>query len=179
MGTLGRDAVFWLFLVSAFTSLFWAGVIPVVGSVVFALLFFYHFLVERRQAIKKSRAKGLETVALVPLSPLIAWLYLLLAGGKKIARQKRAYEIHVPGYTGGAALERDLKLIYETFPRPAVYFWETSVPLPASVRQLIREMERSGRAYWVKGAFPVPKVFGKGYSRREKEHVRRGVMVLD
>lgn len=182
MGALGRDLAFWLFLGSSFVSLFWNSLIPIIVSIVFTMLFFYHFLAERPRAIRESKVKGLQIVTLVPLSLLIARLHLLLFGRKIAGKWSRAYEIHVPEYFGPdyvKLLNHDLSLIEKTFPRPALYFWETPAPVPASIRRFIREKEKEGKAYWIKGSAPVPNASSLGFSRARKKHVRRGVMMID
>lgn len=181
MGALGRDLMFWLFLGSAFLSLFWQSTVPVIASVVFTLLFFCHFLVERPGAIRESRSKGLKIVTLVPLSPPIARLHLALSGRGIAGKWVRAYEIHVPDYTGPEyvrSLARDLTLIERTFPRPAIYFWETPAPVPSTIRRLIRDKEKEGKAYWIRGASPLPKTFTCGF-REGQKHVRRGAILLN
>jgi hypothetical protein len=181
MGTKGRDIAFWLFVLTGTGAallrskpFFWA-------ALVFALLFFYHFLVERPRAIRESREKGLRMVVLVPLCPLFT---RLLTGGKIKGKWERAYEIHAPANPADPesfikSLERDLTFIKEFYPRPALYLWETSVPIPGSIRRLIREREKEGKAFWRKGPWPVPKAPLHGFKRREKRHVRRGAFLLD
>lgn len=182
MGSLGRDLAFWLFLASSAAAVICPlGKFSVLPPVAFAALLFWHFLVERPRAVRESAGRGLKIVALVRLWPPVAWLHLLLLGWKGKTGIK-AYEIHVPGYAGpGAAtlFAEDLRLIEETFPRPALYFWETPVPVPALVRRLIREKEKAGKASWVKGCSPVPKAPTCGFPRGQRAHVRRGAMLLD
>lgn len=182
MGTLGRDIAFWLFTGSAITSLVWHSIMPAVASVAFAALFFYHFLAERPRAIRKSRAKGLQITTLVPLTPLVVRLHLFLSGRKITGKWVRVYEIHIPDYAGPDFVRRlaqDLALIEKTFPRPAVYFWETPAPVPSAIRQFIREKAKEGLAYWIREASPAPKTLSCGFGRKEKTHVRRGAILLD
>ncbi|MCL6449466.1 MAG: hypothetical protein K6U04_15220 [Armatimonadetes bacterium] len=76
-------------------------------------------------------------------------------------------------------LEKDLLLIEKCFPRPALYFWETAAPVPSSVRRLIREREREGKAFWEKGARILPKAPLYGFKRGERRYVRRGAILLN
>lgn len=179
MGTKGRDIAFWLFALTGTgaallksKTFFWA-------ALVFALLFFYHFAVERPRATRESRAKGLKVVALVPLRPYLA---RFLAGRRIDGRWDKAYEIHAPAANPESfvqELERDLTFIEKFYPRPALYFWETPAPVPASIRRLIREREKDGKAFWVKGTWPVPKAPLHGFKRGERRHVRHGAILLD
>lgn len=181
MGTLGRDVAFWLFAVSVLGAAVSGSFALWLAALFFALAFFYHFLAERPKAVWKSRVGGLQGAALIPLLPPVARLHLLLSGRKAAGRWDKAYEIHVPGAGPNfiGELEKDLVLIVKRFPRSALYFWETAAPVPSSIRMLIREREKHGKAYWIKGASPLPKAFTGGFSRKEKRHVRRGAIFLD
>jgi hypothetical protein len=178
MGTKGRDIVFWLFALTGTGAallrsklLFWA-------ALVFALLFFYHFAVERPRAIRESREKGLRMAVLVPLWPFLA---RFLTGKKIAGKWGQAYEIHAPADSKNFVreLERDLTFIERFYPRPALYLWETPAPVPAGIRKLIRDREKDGKAFWAKGPWPAPKAPLHGFRRGEGRHVRHGAILLD
>ncbi|OPX94471.1 MAG: hypothetical protein A4E53_00070 [Pelotomaculum sp. PtaB.Bin104] len=178
MGAKGRDVVFWLFVLfitgaalSTSKLLYWAALVCAWG------LAAYHWYT--LQAIKHSRAMGLRTVVLLPLWPGFAAVYRLMAGRQISGKWRRAYEIHIKGASSKnflKQLETDLVLINSTM--AGLFFWETSAPVPAVIRRLIREKKRQGKAFWVKGAWPAPRAPGTG---REivKKHVRHGAIFLD
>lgn len=180
MGTFGRDLAFWLFAldlagVAATKSktLYWA-------AVLLALLFFAHFFLEIPLAVRKSRRMGLRVTVLVPLCPALVRLQLFLSGRRIVGNWRRAYEIHAEGAAGkelAGALARDLDLIRRT--TKGLFIWETAAPVPWEVRRLIRELEGEGKAFWVKGARPLPKALLHGPPERVRAHLRHGAIVLE
>jgi len=178
MGAKGRDITFWLLvLFSAGAALFTSKPLFLAAFVSACALAAYRRYTLR--AIKHSRAMGLRTVVLLPLWPGFAAVYRLMAGGRISGKWRQAYEIHIKGASPKdflKQLEADLVLINSTM--AGLFFWETSAPVPAVIRRLIREKTRQGKAFWVKGAWPAPRAPGTG---REivKKHVRHGAIFLD
>ena len=165
-GLMGSSATYPLSFVALFTGA--------------AALYYFYYLAEAR---KFSRRLGLKCVVLLPLN--CGWARLLLfAAGKKIrGRIRRAFEIHVEAPPGSTlseflkTLDADLNLAKDELPG-ALFMWETSAPVPASIRSLIREKSREGNAFWEKGGWPVPRFPLTGRDL-EKSRVRRGAILVE
>lgn len=181
MGTKGRDIVFWLFVLflagaALFKSkvLFWA-------ASGFACLLAAYYRIYVPAAIKRSRAMGLKAVVLLPLWPGFAHLYRLMAGRRIAGKWKRAWEIHVTGASPELdsflrQLQADLARVRHT--KAGLFYWETSAPVPSAVRRLIRDSTRQGRAFWRKGAWPVPRAPGTARELAGK-YLRCGAIILE
>ena len=180
MGTKGRDIVFWLFVLFLAgaaliksKSLFWAA-----SGDACLLAVYYRLYVPL--AIKQSRVMGLKTVVLLPLWPTFAGLYKYLTGGDSLyGSWGRAYEIHILNNEPDKFLKKvedDLMMINSTM--SGVFYWETSAPVPAAFRRLIRQKILEGRAFWRKGTWPIPRMPG---AAREivKKHCRCGAIILE
>jgi len=179
MGTKGRDAVFWLFvLFLALAALFNSKMFFWVASGTACLLVIY-YRIYVPAAVRRSREMGLKTVVLLPLWPGFTGFYKFLAGKLLGGEQRRAYEIHVVGAEPDKfqkQVERDLMMIYSTI--PGLYYWETSAPVPASVRRLIRRKTAENKAFWRKGTWSILRMPG---TARElvKKYCRCGAIILD
>lgn len=188
MGVKGRDLALYLFFLSAAAAITEglagfpkARLFSLVAIFAFAaaLYYFPYFLLAR----KFSRRLGLKCVVLLPLN--CGWARLLLfAAGKKIrSRIRRAFEIHIealPGLTLGEflkMLDADLNLAKNKLPG-SLFIWETSAPVPASIRNLIKEKSREGNAFWEKGGWPFPRFPFTGRNLK-KSRLRRGAILVE
>lgn len=179
MGTKGRDIVFWLFVIavagaalSGSKFLFWAAFLLTLFLVNYQVFYL-------PWSIKKSREKNLEIVVLLP----IWWPFTLLYGSfvKRYisGKWRKAYEIHINckdpiGLV--SKLEKDLLLMKDNM--TGLFLWETSAPVPARFKRLIKEYSKDKKAFWVKGSWPVPKMPLSGM-QIIKKHVRHGAVLHD
>lgn len=183
MGVKGRDLALWAFFLLAGPALFFprdyaAG--PAAALVACAALFWWHHLAYLPGARCKSRKLGLRHVVLLPVPVWWATFLIRISDGRvKAAGVKRAFEVHVEAPRGLTAsgfcrlLERDLDLANRLFPG-CLFLWETSAPLPATFRALVRREAAAGRAFWKRGGWRVP---GFPSCRKRKGTLRRGAVV--
>lgn len=171
MGTKGRDAVMWLFIVNGAAALFIGSWVLSCVEVVLGMVYFYSFL-EARRAIKY------EYVRLLPVNRF--WARLLVRN-RIAGRWDRAYEVHIKYRPGEdikkqrAGVERDLLLISET--RPGLYLWETATSVPGAVKKLIHERAAEGKAFWEKGCFfPRPPFV---YDVKFRKPLRHGAILIE
>ncbi|AEG14443.1 hypothetical protein Desku_0843 [Desulfofundulus kuznetsovii DSM 6115] len=186
MGVKGRDLLLYVFFISAFVFIagrlaglpveFFSWVSMVSGVVALGYLPYI------QKARRMSREVGLDCVVLLPL--YYSWAELLIrSAGKKISgRGRRAFEVHVevPGNLTLneflKKLDRDLNLARSKLPG-SLFIWETSAPLPASIRKLIRTAEEQGSAFWEKGGWPLPRFPFTGRNIK-KNRLRRGAILI-
>lgn len=178
MGTTERDLAFWLFAAAAAGSLAFGSVALLAAAFFFAALLLWHFAAERPRAIRRSRRAGFGAAVFVPLWPGAARLRLLLARRRISGRWERAWEVHVLGAGRELVPLLEWDLLRAAREMPGLYFWETSFPVPAVVRGLIREKEKQGRAFWVKGRLPVPRTPFLRESM-DPERARHGAILVD
>jgi len=154
----------------------WATLLP-------ALLVLQYFAIYVPRSKTISRALGLQVVVLLPLWPGFSDLYRLMAEislpGKCFFK---AYEIHVIAKSKGNPVEYvkalDTVLKKMQLICTGIFYWETSAPLPSSMRQLIKEKKPRGEAYWEKGTWPIPRAPGTALELR-KHHARRGAIIWE
>ncbi len=177
MGTKGRDIVFWLFVLSITgatllgnKSLFWI-------AFVFALILGCYQVFYLTWSINKSRRGNLEIVVLLP----IWWPFTLLYGsfvrGYINGKWRQTYEIHITckdprGLV--SKLEEDLLFMKDNM--TGLFLWETSVPVPARFKRLIKEYSKNKKAFWIRGSWPIPKMPLSGM-QIVKKHVRHGAVL--
>lgn len=164
MGTKGRDIFLYLFFFSAF--------ITVTGRLLgFPVTFFFYLVLATGIAAvlyipylglckRWSRRLGLKCVVLLPVPLWQAKVLIFMAGEKLKGRAKRAFEIHIKSPNLGLSgflkvLEGDLMTLKEKLPN-SLFMWETTAPVPASIRSLIKEKHRKGEAFWKEGRWAVP-----------------------
>jgi hypothetical protein len=176
MGTKGRDSVFWLFvLFTAGAALAQSGFLYGL-ALMFAVLLAYYYLLYVPAAVRASRKMGLRTVVLLPV--FFPWLYFNPHRIK--GRWKRTWEVHVAREIDPKEfmprLEADLLLIKSAV--SGLFVWETSAPVPAGIRMLVRDLAKEGKAFWVKGKWPLP---GAPLTKRELAggRVRRGAILIE
>lgn len=165
MGTKGRDASLYLFFLSAFLS-----VLARKSSFLQALFFLImlmtgvialSFIPYQRWCRKWSRSLGLKHVVLLPIPCVQAKALIFLSGEKIKGSPRRAFEVHVEVKGMGLAeflkgLSRDLALVQKKLPG-SLFIWETTAPIPAFVRSLIKEKRLKGEAFWKEGRWVVPR----------------------
>jgi hypothetical protein len=178
MGTKGRDAALWLFfalmlasiLVHAFSKVLFLAALPEVA------LFLRYCAREHPKAVRRSGEMGLRMAVLIPVK--VSWARLLLRlDGERMGYFCAAYEVHVKSGTLPLVdylriLSSDLLIAAKMFPG-ALFIWETSAPLPLSIRRMVR----SGRSVFLKnGGWPVPRFPFTGRDLR-KGHVKHGAVI--
>jgi len=176
IGNKGRDVCIWLFLVLGILTVATRSLEMHALACVAAAGICYYQLLRVPLSKRWSRRMGLRVVVLVPLN--VSWA-MLLTGFRIHARPRRAWEVHIVGArkeTFLADVDADLALVERRFPG-CLFLWETSAPIPARVRALIRRAEKEGRGFWRRGGWPIPRPPG---TSRElvKEHVRHGALYL-
>lgn len=175
MGTKGLSAALWLF----FLLLAAAAFHPVLfGAALFlAVLIFKHWFYDLPRARRNSAAMGLQEVILLPVNRCWAALLLRISGGARLVKHLRcgikAYEVHIAGRRKSfretlRQVEKDMFLIKEKV--PGLYLWETSAPVPRSVRREIARAVEAGRAFQKPGGYPVPRFPGTQLELRRKRH---------
>jgi hypothetical protein len=178
VGTKERDLAFWLFAAATAGSLAFRSVAFLAATFFFAALFLWHFAAERPRAMRRSREAGFGAAVFVPLWPGAARLRLFLARRRIAGRWERAWEVHVLGAGRELVPVLEEDLLRAAREMPGLYFWETSFPVPAAVRKLIREKERQGRAFWTKGRLPVPRApFLR--ERMDPRRARHGAVLIE
>ncbi|MGB9825758.1 MAG: hypothetical protein ACPLRU_03705 [Desulfofundulus sp.] len=102
----------------------------------------------------------MKHVVLLPIPRAQAKALIFLSGERIKGNPKRAFEVHVEA--GGVSLTEflrglsgDLALIKEKLPG-SLFIWETTAPVPAFVRSLIREKRLKGEAFWKEGRWVIP-----------------------
>lgn len=175
MGTKGRDATFWLFALSLTGAALLQSRIMYGMAMFFALILGFYYLVYVPAAARASRRMGLRIVVLLPV--WYPWLYF---NPRRIkGRWTKAWEIHVTGAEPEKflpQLEADLLFIKSAM--RGLFIWETSAPVPASIRKLVRDLEKEGKSFWVKGTWSLPSA---PFTKRElvRGYVRRGAILLE
>lgn len=184
MGTTGRNAVIWLFIISITVTLITkilnydlACRVVFLLVLIFAIAWFKFTLYDMPQAREKSIKLGLEAIDLVPLNRRWAkWLV-----GKLDGEVVCAYEIHLRLQQMEPrklikAMEKDLAFIERDM--QGLFLWETSVAVPHRIRKIIKEYEAKGRAYWLNGPWPVPAPPFIGTKPKTKKPIRRGAIII-
>ena len=162
MGTKGRDACLWLFFSLAFACVLAKGparyvVLTAMLCAAALILRYYSWYLPRN--ISKGRDIGLIMVVLLPVAP--SWARILLRlDGERMEYFSDAYEVHIRSgkqSLGGylQKLASDLEIVAVSFPG-ALFMWETSAPLPLSIRRMIRQGS-PGTAFLKKGGWPIPR----------------------
>ena len=177
MGTKGKDLVFWLFIVSISGAVTLKHIVFTWTALCFAFLLIIYYKFYIPKAIQQTKMLGLKTIVLLPLWPGFTNLYRIMAG--KTFGKGKAYEFHIINAKPAGFLknlENDLMVIKHTV--PGVFYWETSAPVPAVIRSVIRQKIRDGKALWQKGTWPIPRAPG---AAREiaKKHCYVGAIYLE
>lgn len=136
------------------------------------------------KARRESRKAGLKAVVLLPLYPWYArgLLYLTELCLKTLRLDGcwiEAYEVHIENITKDRyykTLKTDLKLMMQK--KKTLYIWETSAPIPAEFRKLFAQLKNEGRAFWVKGRWPIPRVPGTSLGIKDK-YARIGAVIWE
>lgn len=186
MGTKGRDLALYVFFTSAFlvitgrclglsVMLFF-----LVTSIAFlAILYSCYTTVIAR---KESKKLGLKHVVLLPVAYWWAMWIIKISGGQIKDRGRRAFEVHIEKSAPDSLsrflkdLDHDLSLAKNKLPG-TLFFWETPVPVPASIRQLIREKQKEGNALWERGGWKLPR-FPFGGRDLKRGILRRGAILI-
>jgi hypothetical protein len=180
MGTKGRDALLWLFFALMLASI----LIHTVAKTFFVAAlpeaaFFLHYCArEHPKAVRKSRNMGMRMVVLLPVQAFWARLLLHL-DGERMGRFCVAYEVHIKSEKRNLGehlqiLASDLEIAARMFPG-ALFIWETSAPLPLSIRRMIRQGS-PGAAFLKRGRWPVPRIPFTGRDLSEG-HVKHGAII--
>lgn len=187
MGVKGRDIALYLFFISA--ALVMTGspihfpVIPFFCIVLVTVIMSLYYYVYLFRARKQSRKMGLKCVVLLPLNSGLVKLLLRIIGRKIRGRYRRAFEIHIEVSTGLTLgeflkmLDGDLNLMKFEM-SGSLFTWETSAPVPASMRSFIRKKAKEGKAIWEKGGWPIPRFPFTGRNIK-KDKLRRGILIYD
>lgn len=185
MGAKGRDIALYLFFISAALgitgSLINLPVIPFfcIATVTGIMSLYYYVYIFR--ARKQSRKMGLKCVVLLPLSYGLVQLLLHITDRKIRGGYRHAFEIHIEAPTGLTLgdflkmLESDLNLMKVKM-AGSLFAWETSAPVPASMRRLIKQKTKEGKAFWEKGGWPIPSFPFTGRNIK-KDKLRRGFLL--
>lgn len=187
MGTKGRDLALYLYFAMALGGM--AG--RLVGfpampflllTILLAGLIVAYYLFSVPKAEKHSREIGLKGVILLPLWRRWAGFLCFTAKYKITGRYKQAFEVHVrlPAGKGPkeflALLDADLNLARAKLPG-SLFIWETSAPLPGTIRALVRQGKERGTAFWKEGRWPFLRFPGTGLDLR-KGRVRHGAILI-
>lgn len=178
MGTKSRDAFFWLMLLALTGAIFTKSKLLFGAALLFAAgLVYFSFYVSA--AKKRSREMGLKFVVLLPVSRFYAKLLLKISKAELFGKWDEAYEIHliVEGEDYYNSVNDDLNWLKNNV--PALYIWETSAPIPSSIRAFIRKNRPLKKAVWKKGAWmPLPPAPSTG---REiiKKNITHGAICVE
>ena len=182
MGTKGRDACLWLFFMAFLAVVTAKGEArPAFLAVMIglALLYLYYCAWYQPRAQRKCKGMGMEITLLLPVN--ICWSRLLLGSSLKTGFSK-AFEVHVAEGRLSLGeflrtLAHDLAIARRTFPG-AAFMWETSAPLPAFVRRLIRGGSVNGTAFLKNGGWPLPPRFPLTARNLKKGRVSHGAIIV-
>lgn len=144
-----------------------------------AVLYYYYY---QSSARKWSRELGLKHVVLLPVHYRWAMAIISISGGKIAGRGRRAFEVHIDVPAGLSlhkflkTLDGDLNLAKSKLP-DTLFFWETTAPVPSSIRGLIREKAKDGHAFWKPGGWAIPRFPFTGRDMK-KGVLRRGAILI-
>lgn len=191
VGTKGRDLHLWLTAIASVAGgAAWlqGACLPgrallLLSAVAFCCFWVIQWI-DIPRARRWSRALGLKHVVVVPVSP--RWVSILLAlARRRLPCSRRAYEVHISAASAAGTvttgehlktLEEDLITLKDILPG-CLLLWETSAPIPSSIRRIIRSLQRQGCAIWERGRWPVPG-FPLMPSKLDYRHVRRGALIV-
>lgn len=189
MGVKGRDMLLWLFWGETIMSLACLlggyvrpGYFFFAGQVILTVILFYWRYLTRKTAARMSSNLGLKAVGLVPLRRGWVGFLIWLSGHRLEGRWIKAYEVHLLPRAKKTSLTlfleemaADLEFLKARMPG-CLFMWETSAPLPASIREYVRGQAERGMAIWEKGQwFPGPPGAGKDI---KKSRCRYGCVIV-
>lgn len=164
MGTKGRDLAVWCFIFTSLAGIAASSVILLAIDLFWAILILYHYTLERKKVIRYGQ------VLLVPINSWWAWV---LVRGQIKGNWEKAYEVHIN--FGNKPLKPQLRSINQALNHirhnPGLYIWETNLPFPKSIREIITP----STAFIKKGCFiPRPPLV---YQYRGKE-LKHGAVLI-
>mgnify|MGYP007130803544 CR=1 FL=1 len=146
--------VFWLFVCFILSAVFTKNKVVYGVALIFALAIGYYYLIYLPLAIRKSKALGLRVIVLLPIWTMFSKVLIKTSKNNLIGNWDKAFEIHILETTEYfQEVDRDLQQIKGML--PGLFFWETSAPVPSRIRRLIKDKEKEGQAYWVKGKWTL------------------------
>ena len=184
MGARGRDILLIFLAFALLTTLIAVATgaqlccqVSMAAAICFGLWWLKLNLYDIRKARQESARRGFEVIILLPLS--VRWAKLL--AGKKFKKQlvAGAYEIHMrdslpPPRQLITSLEKDLAYLNHNM--QGLFLWETNITVPRRIRAKIKRYEELGRALWVSGGWPIPRL--PTIKRASKKTLRRGTILI-
>lgn len=190
MGTKGRDIVLYLyfliFILIILEAIFsWGEGVKTLLFLLFMInlgLIINYYFNSTPRAKKASKKAGFKILVLLPIS--LRWAdFLVRLSGQDLSAKRNAYEVHLDipksKYELSKILElmdHDLRLLSKNHQGDLI-LWETHVPLPNYIRQIIRTEIQKGNAFWKKGSFPIPKP-PFVYKKLDKKRSRYGAGIV-